>query len=617
MTLETFVFIVASFSLVYLFLLYRASRNHPDVGGPRFWAVAVALEYLTVLIAGRPEVPGHVATALAMFMGTLGIGFNWLGVCAYLRQPVRFSIPLVIAAISTLITVALNSVDAPIQVGLTVFYMDVAIIACLAFFTQKTARAKGEIVDLSILNGLIGIEATACFISLVWIWLFLPPVPSNDFREHWFYVLLLIYSLDTLTRSSIYFLMVGKILQRYRDQAQESVLERQHRFTDLMENLSSGVLVFSADQTLIDANKAGIELLHFAGGDPRSWSCVDQNEQPLEGEDSPLSMQDDLPPVFHDRVLGVHSTGAKHLRWIMANAYVHQSEKVAHTVSVLTFVDITAHKTAHDRQLVLEAELARSQRMRSLGQLTSGIAHDFNNSLTGISGWITLARDDLPPEHPSLEALDQALKGTRYAQALVRQLQAFSRQEKPKLQWINLLEAVQQSCEFVSAGLIQHTRVQVTSSLKDDSVQADPTQLQQVLVNLLVNASHAMNGEGTVSIELSDFEKLPGSGFSHDLAGSSDLVPGTYRHIRICDTGTGIAPEHLEHLFEPFFTTKKKGRGTGLGLSVAHGVMASHRGGIGVTSVPGEGACFSLFLPVSVPRKDVSSNFGVPDEAGN
>ncbi|MFN3492985.1 MAG: CHASE4 domain-containing protein, partial [Hydrogenophaga sp.] len=177
--------------------------------------------------------------------------------------------------------------------------------------------------------------------------------------------------------------------------------------------------------------------------------------------------------------------------------------------------DALAQREAHAQQEALQMQLLQSQKIEALGRFTGGIAHDFNNSLAAITGWMKVAVDDLDPEHPSQEALQQALKATRYADGLMRQLLAYSRQSTPRMERLRVTRLIEDARNLVASGLVRHSRIEVRVLTEDDWVQADPTQLQQVLVNLLMNAADAMEGEGTVHLELDAFalkagQPLPG-----------------------------------------------------------------------------------------------------------
>lgn len=267
--------------------------------------------------------------------------------------------------------------------------------------------------------------------------------------------------------------------------------------------------------------------------------------------------------------------------------------------------DAHAQKEAHAQQEALQIQLMQSQKTEALGRLTGGIAHDFNNSLAAITGWIRLASEDLDSTHPSHEALQQALKSTRYADGLMRQLLAFGRQSAPRLRRLHWAALIEETRVMVSAGLTRDCELVVHYEVDDDEVDADPTQLQQVLVNLLINAADAMKGQGRIDLTLGSAELPPGSG-REPPAGAAGLPDGRYLVLQVRDHGPGIPPEHVDRVFDPFFTTKAKGRGTGLGLSVAQGIMARHHGSLGLVNGP-DGACFVLCLPASRHDESVAS----------
>lgn len=261
--------------------------------------------------------------------------------------------------------------------------------------------------------------------------------------------------------------------------------------------------------------------------------------------------------------------------------------------------DAQQQHAAHERHEALQIQLMQSQKTEALGRLTGGIAHDFNNSLAAITGWVRLAAEDVDADHPSQEALQQALKAARYADGLMRQLLAFGRQSAPKLRRLHWSSLIEETRQMVASGLARDCELTVNYALDDDEVDADPTQLQQVLVNLLINAADAMKGKGRIELALNALA-LP-TDPDRPPPGASALEPGRYLVLSVRDHGPGIAAEHLDRVFEPFFTTKPKGRGTGLGLSVAQGIMARHQGAIGLVS-GADGACFYLYLPAS--RRD-------------
>lgn len=235
----------------------------------------------------------------------------------------------------------------------------------------------------------------------------------------------------------------------------------------------------------------------------------------------------------------------------------------------------------------LQDQLARAQRMEVVGEIARGIAHDFNNCLTVIAGWIGLVRESLPDEDENRELLSHALSSTEHAVDVVRQLLLYSRQSAPMLETVRLGEMLDGSVKLLRSAVAKGVALELRSSVTDDRVLGDRTQLVQVLVNLVKNAADAMAGNGRISILL-DAVRLPDAGCS----GGEGLMSGDYLRLTVQDNGPGIAPDVRLRIFEPFFTTKGSGRGTGLGLAVVSSVVTRHGGAVGVESVPGEGATF-------------------------
>jgi signal transduction histidine kinase len=241
---------------------------------------------------------------------------------------------------------------------------------------------------------------------------------------------------------------------------------------------------------------------------------------------------------------------------------------------------MSEEREAHATHEVQQLSRVQAEKADALRKFVRGIAHDFNNSLAAITGWQRLAMEDLVREHPSHEAVQHAQKATRYATDLMRQLQAYTRQTAPKLQRLSLVDVLESARSLFDPKRAAGCKVEVQCLTDDSWVQADPTQLQQVLVNLLVNASDAMSGVGTIQLVMTS-AALPDASVS----GTAGLLPaGRYVCLTVRDEGSGVAPEHLEQLFDPFFTTKSVGRGTGLGLPVARGIMANHGGALDVQS---------------------------------
>jgi PAS domain S-box-containing protein len=240
----------------------------------------------------------------------------------------------------------------------------------------------------------------------------------------------------------------------------------------------------------------------------------------------------------------------------------------------------------------LEKRLAQAQKMEAIGTLAGGIAHDFNNILSAIIGYTELSLIDIPKGSALQNNLQQVLKAGGRAKELVRQILAFSRQRESELAPVKVSLIVNEALKLLRASLPATIKMRhfIKSNL---SVLTDPTNIHQVLMNLCTNASFAMQEKGGVlEVSLNDVDL--DADFARQHPG---VKPGKFTNLTVRDTGCGMTTEVAERIFDPFYTTKKVGEGTGMGLSVVHGIVKSHGGTIIVESTPGKGSVFSVFLP--------------------
>jgi CheY-like chemotaxis protein len=233
-----------------------------------------------------------------------------------------------------------------------------------------------------------------------------------------------------------------------------------------------------------------------------------------------------------------------------------------------------------------------AQRMESLGTLAGGIAHDFNNILTAIVGHLAIAMQELPRDHPARQRLEVVQGATDRAADLVNQILTFSRRRESRRVPIRLTPVVEEALALLRATL--PTMIKFCANLTSDGfdVLADPSQIHQIVMNLGTNAAHAMGSHGTLEVTL---EPLTVASGRADVPAT--LKPGRYMLLTVRDDGSGMDAATLARIFDPFFTTKEPGHGTGLGLSVVHGIVEDHGGTIGVQSRPGEGTTFRIYLP--------------------
>lgn len=262
--------------------------------------------------------------------------------------------------------------------------------------------------------------------------------------------------------------------------------------------------------------------------------------------------------------------------------------------------DITAVKQAEEERRNLEKQLFVAQKMEAIGALAGGIAHDFNNILSGIIGHAELAWHQTS-EIKRSRNIQQILNAAERARKLVQQILAFSRRVDQDKKPMDLRNVVKEALQLLRATI--PTTIAMHRQLPDQpvTINADYTQMHQVIMNICTNAAHAMGEKGGILSVL-----LAAENVSAAEAGDVNLLPGNYVRLSISDTGQGIAPDIIDRIFDPFFTTKETGEGTGLGLSVVYGIVKNHDGSIRVKSEPGQGTTFDIYLPQLVEQEDVS-----------
>ncbi len=265
-----------------------------------------------------------------------------------------------------------------------------------------------------------------------------------------------------------------------------------------------------------------------------------------------------------------------------------------HAIGIIR--DISERKRIEKERERVQSQLSRAQRMEAIGSLAGGIAHDFNNILFPIIGFAEMSIANLPEESPVRDNLGQILVAARRAKDLVSQILSFSRQEgEEALMPLSIQPIIKETLKLLRASVPTTIEIRQQIDMNCGHVLADPTQINQIVMNLCTNAYYVMREKGGVLTVALKEVKLD----HHNLPRDLDLIPGRYAKITIGDTGPGMPPDVKERIFEPYFTTKPPGEGTGLGLSVVHHIVKNRGGDIQVLSKLGKGTIFYIYLPIT------------------
>ncbi len=384
-------------------------------------------------------------------------------------------------------------------------------------------------------------------------------------------------------------------------QSEETLAKTRSLLLAAVEQTPAGVIIADApDVQILLANSAALRIRGQATVSltdipmelhPQNWQTYHPDGTLFKPEDLPLSRavidgvtSENIPIIIR------RNDGEK--RWVLANAAPIRNKEGKIVAGVVVFSDISEQRRAEEERRNLEDQLRRAQKMEAIGTLAGGIAHDFNNILSAIMGYAELSQISLSEENKVSGYLSEIHRAANRAAELTRQILTFSRQTDHKLKPVIVNVIVKEVLKLIRATL--PATIEIKQEIKSDAlVSGTPSQIHQILMNLCTNAGYAMQEEGGVlTVKLTDIKVD-----DNVMYRSKGLTPGPYLNLTVSDTGHGIASDMLDRVFDPFFTTKERGKGTGMGLAVVHGIVKSYGGTIYVKSKPGQGSVFTVLLP--------------------
>jgi len=387
----------------------------------------------------------------------------------------------------------------------------------------------------------------------------------------------------------LYTIILRDITQRKH--SEEQIREKEARFRSMFEHAAVGIAQVAMDGLFLIVNPVLCEILGYSETEllsrtTQSITHPDDWEQENQMSDSMLSGDCDF---YEIEKRFVHRSGAE--LWVSVTSSLVKDDKKRGLYSIKVVQDITQRKRAED-------QLLQAQKMEAIGTLAGGVAHDFNNLLTVILGYSELALSELSDTDPNRVRFQQIESSAETGAALTKQLLLFSRKRVISKQIVDLREIVVEMEPMLNRLLREDIEMTVRCAPDACPVEADRSQLKQVLINLVVNAGDAMPRGGTLKIdvraaELTDQEQQ-----------NLFIKPGACEMLTVTDTGSGMDAMTVAHIFEPFFTTKPVGEGTGLGLSTLYGIVKQCGGAVSVSSTPGVGSIFKVYLPRSSNRSN-------------
>ena len=367
----------------------------------------------------------------------------------------------------------------------------------------------------------------------------------------------------------------------------------------VLEHLNAGVVAHAADTSIRVCNPMACRILGLTmdqmigvtAPDPQ-WMFLREDGSPMPLDEYPVNVVLRTRTRIENLLVGVNRPVHDDRVWALCNGYPVIDEHGQVQMAIVTFIDVTDRKRAEDEREKMEIQLRQALKMEAIGRLAGGVAHDFNNVLTGINGYAELVHRLLGPDHAARRYVEEIRKGGERATELTQQLLSFARRQIVEPRVIQPNEIVARSRDMLQRLIGEDVELSFIPGKKLCNIRTDPGQIDQILVNLAVNARDAMPSGGRLVIETANvtLEKEP-----NPMGG--EPISGRFVVLAVSDDGAGMDVATRERIFEPFFSTKEAGHGTGLGLSTVYGIVKQNHGFITVYSEVGRGTTFKLYFP--------------------
>ncbi|MDK9706767.1 MAG: PAS domain S-box protein [Desulforhopalus sp.] len=415
-----------------------------------------------------------------------------------------------------------------------------------------------------------------------------------------------------ITTSVLLYFLIARLDSKIK-QSISALRASEERLRLLVKNSSDCLVIFNADGRQRYASPAAERI----SGYPVEELIGKSLDLLIHPDDLPLVTDAWQEAVDHpERTVTVQFRHIHKTReWVYFEA-VSQSflDEPAINGIIASVRDITEHKKADEENQRLQLQLTQAQKMETVGRLAGGVAHDFNNMLSVILGYAEMTQDRLGPDHPVFADLREIGKAAGRSADLTRQLLAFARKQTVAPKVLDLNETVGGMLKMLKRLIGENIELAWLPGPSPWLIKMDPTQIDQVLANLCINARDAIGDTGKVTIETTTVAIDDADCTLH-----SDCYPGEYVVLVVSDSGCGMPPETISHLFEPFYTTKEIGRGTGLGLATVYGIVKQNHGFINVYSEPNKGSSFKIYLPRHIAGDELSikSDALLQDARGN